>query len=192
MEFKLNSINTIALRSLTAIALAIPYNAFAQEPAATQPTTPTTTTASTASDEKICGDKPACEITVKTGMEFLNYLKVCNTLEGATIRWKASSSIDIAMKADKESYCSLNVYNSLIENNPTTTKCTLNRDQIAGMTTPLAVEAVESYQKSPLNVDKLMGVMKPLVDCLGPLPTKESVDKRPAKTTSQAEPVTTQ
>lgn len=212
MEFKLSksSINVITLISFVTIAFAIPSNTLAQEYPQMESGTSTTpnpssitlpgavapTTAAKPDQEKaavkICGDKPTCEISVKSGIDFLNYLKMCHSLEGATITWKASDYINVSLSADKEEYCSLKVENSLIADKPTTTVCKLNREQISGMTTPLAVTAVKNYEKSTLEVSKLTEVMKPITDCIGTLPTIETRVPVNPKTSTPSTPTNEQ
>lgn len=153
------------------------------------PTTGPSTSTAPVQKPKICGEQTFCIINATSGAEFLNYFGKCHDLEGASIVWKASPSIVLTIKTDKDAYCSMTINNALIPDNPTVKTCTFNSNQIANMVTANALTAVKDYEKSGgANVNKLKDAMQPIMDCLGPLPNYEKDSSPPPDTTNTVPP----
>jgi hypothetical protein len=175
-QYQNGNVNSMtASPNTSAASTATPSTSIATTPATTGATPAAgTPTAAAVQKPKMCGDQPSCIITVNSGSDFLNYFGKCHDLEGASIVWKASPSIILTIKADKDAYCSMTINSTLIPDNPTVKNCTFNSNQIANMVTPSTLAAMKNYETSNgANVDKLKELMQPVMDCLGPLPTYE-------------------
>lgn len=132
-----------------------------------QPQTQAQTT--TANPANPCGDKPTCEMTVNA-TDFYKYLAVCSKLGGASIKWKMNQYYGMTIRANQQGTCTLDV--AIIDKAVNT--CTFTDAQIAKMTTPDALAKVKQYDANP-DPQLLLVVMKPIFDCVGPMPNLQNL-----------------